>query len=83
MEDLGIWPFVVKGSQHRIFLDSGLLASGRVPVLHPGYVLVLRFCGRKKEGVGGRLCFWVQLEVEVSSSARSLASCLAVLVCGL
>lgn len=49
LEDLGAWPFMVKGLQHRIFLDSRPLAPERVLVFKFQSRPVVWFC----DGGGG------------------------------
>lgn len=67
LEDLGTWPFMVKGLQHRIFVDNGCFASERAPVFK------FRVCPGFSVGQAG-LWFWVQLEVKVLSSAPASAA---------
>lgn len=74
LEDLGTWPFMVKGHPHQIFLDSGTLASEKVLVFRLGLCPGSLLLGDRERDQGSRLGFRIPLEVKALSSARALVA---------
>lgn len=49
LEELGTWPFMVKGCQHWVFLDNETWPLKGFQCSSSCYVLVLRICGEGQE----------------------------------